>query len=135
MPIEQTSSVHNHSNIFTAVYFVNNVILPFVHRHAQQLEDIGRLKLHLHDDNCKCDTARYVQEQTASHRYGHVPHPPYSPDLAIADFCLFGRLKQQLSGSTLDSEEDVLEAAAEILSELLKDEMKSALVHWKERSQ
>jgi hypothetical protein len=55
--------------------------------------------------------------------------------LAIADFDVFGRLKQQLSGRTLDSEENVLETITEILSELPKDQMKSAFVHWKERCQ
>jgi hypothetical protein len=37
--------------------------------------------------------------------------------LAIADFDLFDRLKQQLSGRTLDSEENVLKTVTEILSE------------------
>jgi hypothetical protein len=62
-------------------------------------------------------------------------HPLYSRDLAIADFYLFGRLKQQLSERTLDSEEKVFETITEILRELPKDEMKNVLVHWKERTQ
>jgi hypothetical protein len=49
--------------------------------------------------------------------------------LAFADFYLFDRLKQQLSGTTLDGEENVFETITEILSELPKDEMKSAFVH------
>jgi hypothetical protein len=53
----------------------------------------------------------------------------------IGDLYLFGGLKQQLSGRTLDSEEYVLEMSTEILSELPKDEFKSAFVHWKERCQ
>jgi hypothetical protein len=47
---------------FTAVYFVNNVILPLAHQYSQQPEDIGRRKLHLHFDNSKCHTARQVQD-------------------------------------------------------------------------
>jgi hypothetical protein len=49
--------------------------------------------------------------------------------LAIADFDLFGRLKQQLSGRTLDSEKNVPETIAEILSDPPKDGVKNALVH------
>jgi hypothetical protein len=56
---------------------------------------------------------------------------PDSPYLAIAAFYLFGRLKQRLSEKTLDSEEKVLEAITEILSEPPKNEVKSAFLHWK----
>jgi hypothetical protein len=120
---------------FTPVSFVNNVTLPLVNRHARQLEDIGCRKLHLHFDNSKCHTARHVQEQMASSLCVRVPHPTYSPGLAIANFYLFGRLKQQLSGRILDSEENVLEMITEILSELPKDKVKRVFVHWKERCQ
>jgi hypothetical protein len=44
--------------------------------------------------------------------------------LAIANFRLCGRLKQQLSGRTLGSEANMLETITEILTELPKDEMK-----------
>jgi hypothetical protein len=71
----------------------------------------------------------------ASHRSVLVPHPPYSRDLAIADFYLFGRLKQQLSGGTLDSERNVLETVTEALRVLPKDVVKSAFLHSKERCQ
>jgi hypothetical protein len=64
------------------------------------------------------------------------PTPPqFSPDLAIAGFYLFGRLKRQLSGRILDNEENLLETITETLSELPKDEVQSAFVHWKERYQ
>jgi hypothetical protein len=52
-----------------------------------------------------------------SHQCIWVPHSPDSPDLAIADFCLFGRPQQPLSGRTLDSEENMLETITKILSE------------------
>jgi hypothetical protein len=79
---------------FTAVYFVNNMILPLANGHAQQLENMGCRKPHLHFDNSKCHPVRHVQERMTSHRCVRVSHLPYSPDLTIADFCLLGRLKQ-----------------------------------------
>jgi hypothetical protein len=120
---------------FTAVYYVENVIIPLANPYAQQVGDISRRKRHLHFDNSKGHTARYVQEEMASHRCVCVPHSPYSPDVAITDFYLFGRLQQQLSRTTLDSEENVLETVTEILSELRKSQGKSAFRHWKERCQ
>jgi hypothetical protein len=64
---------------FTAVDFVNNMILSLTNRYAQQLGDIGRRKLHLHFDNSKCHTGRHVQEQVASHRCVPVRHPHIHP--------------------------------------------------------
>jgi histone-lysine N-methyltransferase SETMAR len=34
-----------------------------------------------------------------------LPHPPYSPDLAPADFFLFPELKKELAGLTLSQDE------------------------------
>jgi hypothetical protein len=45
---------------FTVAYLVNNAILLLANRHIQQLEDIGRRKLHLHFDDFKCDAASHV---------------------------------------------------------------------------
>jgi hypothetical protein len=71
----------------------------------------------------------------ASSRCACVPHPPDLPDLAFADFYLFGQLKQQLIGRTLDHEQKVLETFTEVLSGPPKDEMKSVFLHWKQRCQ
>jgi hypothetical protein len=69
----------------------------------------------------------------ARHRCVCVLQTPYSPNLAIADFYLFGRLKQELFGRALDNEENVFDTITEILSELPKYQVKSVFVHWKER--
>jgi hypothetical protein len=118
-------------NSFTVVCFVNNVLLPLANWNTQQLGDIDRRKLNLHFGNSKYHTVRHVQEQMDSHRCVRVPHPLYSPDMPIAEFYLFGRLKQQFSGRTLECEKNLLETITEILSELPKDEVKSVFVHWK----
>jgi histone-lysine N-methyltransferase SETMAR len=33
-----------------------------------------------------------------------VPHPPYSPDLALSEFCLFRELKETLKGQHFSSD-------------------------------
>jgi hypothetical protein len=76
--------------LFTAVYFVDNVIIPLAGRCTRQRGDISRRKPHLHFDNSKCHAARHVQEQMDNHRCVRVPHPMYSLDLATADFHIFG---------------------------------------------
>ncbi len=54
----------------------------------------------LHHDNASPHTATPTMEFLASHNTKILPHPPppYSPDLALADYFLFGRLKADIRG-------------------------------------
>jgi transposase len=36
-----------------------------------------------------------------------LPHPPYSPDLALSDFHLFPKMKKHLRGQRFHSNDDV----------------------------
>jgi hypothetical protein len=58
---------------FTAVYFVNNMILALAKRYVQQLGAIGHRKLHLHFDNSKRHTARHIKKEMAHHRRCVLP--------------------------------------------------------------
>ena len=44
-----------------------------------------------------------------------LPHPLYSPDLALLDFCLFQNLKTNLGGRNLGSSEGIIDAVDEYL--------------------
>jgi hypothetical protein len=46
-----------------------------------------------------------VQEFLAKKRIKLLSHPPYSPDLAPADYFLFPQLKKDLAGITMTQEE------------------------------
>jgi histone-lysine N-methyltransferase SETMAR len=52
----------------------------------------------LHHENAPCHAALSVSELLAKHSISAVPHPPYSPDLALCDFFIFPRLKSTLKG-------------------------------------
>jgi hypothetical protein len=43
-----------------------------------------------------------------------MPHPPYSPDLAPADFFLFCKLKTNLKGRRFQTKEEIQENAIEL---------------------
>jgi hypothetical protein len=49
-----------------------------------------------------------------------VPHPPYSPDLALSDFYLFGHVKRYLTGHTFDNADDLFGAVQRILEGIEK---------------
>ena len=49
-------------------------------------------------NNAPAHTALSIQEILAKKNIPVLPHPPYSPDLALCDFYLFPRLKSKLKG-------------------------------------
>ena len=46
-----------------------------------------------------------------------LPHPPYSPDLALSVFHLFGPLKDALRGTRFEDDESVIRAVRTWLRE------------------
>ena len=49
-----------------------------------------------------------------------VPHPPYSPDLAPCDFCLFPKLKEKLRGCRYETIEEMKEAVTKVIDRLTR---------------
>ncbi|XP_060584390.1 histone-lysine N-methyltransferase SETMAR-like [Ruditapes philippinarum] len=68
-----------------------------------------------------CDVENFIfhQDNAPAHRadetlltidflgYERLRHPPYSPDLAPLDFCVFPRLKADLRGRSFDTEDEI----------------------------
>ncbi len=52
-------------------------------------------------DNAPVLTCRTAMEKINSAGFELVQHPPYSPDLAPSDYCLFNELKRHLRESAL----------------------------------
>jgi histone-lysine N-methyltransferase SETMAR len=55
-----------------------------------------------HWDNVPVHTVASVKEWMVAKGIQVLEHPPYSPDLAPADFLVFRRLKEAMAGTTLD---------------------------------
>jgi hypothetical protein len=60
----------------------------------------------------------------------HIPHPPYSPDLAPSDFWLFGRIKTGLAGRSFAEPEELLESVREFLGGILGAELTAGFEGW-----
>jgi histone-lysine N-methyltransferase SETMAR len=86
----------------------------------------------LHWDNAPVHTAEVVQTFLAKNSIQLIPHPPYSPDLAPADFFLFPTLKKELSGLTLTFTEFKTMWEG-VVRTITKDDFARAFVRWYER--
>jgi len=61
----------------------------------------------LHHDNAPAHTSLLIRSYLAKHQTSVVPHPPYSPDLAPADFFLFHKLKTSVKGRRFQTIEEI----------------------------
>jgi histone-lysine N-methyltransferase SETMAR len=86
----------------------------------------------LHWDNAPVHSAQKVQAFLAEKSIQLLPHPPYSPDLAPADFFLFPALKRELAGLTL-SQEEFKKRWEGVVRTLRKDDFATAFQRWLER--
>lgn len=69
-------------------------------------------------DNAPVHTSRIAQEKIKEAGFLAIHHPPYSPDLAPSDYCLFGELKKHLRGKMFESAEDLEECVRSFFDDL-----------------
>ncbi|UYV83854.1 hypothetical protein LAZ67_X000432 [Cordylochernes scorpioides] len=87
----------------------------------------------LHIDNARPHTAHVVLQFLAKHSTIHIPHPPYSPDLAPNDFFLYPKLKMKLKGRKFDNVDMIQAESKATLRNLSKSDFISCFDNWKKR--
>ena len=86
-----------------------------------------------HWDNAPVHTAAIVQDWFTAHGVQRLEHPPYSPDLAPADFFLFRKVKEGLAGTSLNA--DTIKQAWEgVTRTIAAEDFAAAFSSWYERS-
>jgi hypothetical protein len=83
-------------------------------------------------DNAPSHTAMAVQQFLAKNNIPIVPHPPYSPDLALSDFWLFPTLKIG-RGRHFEMVEDIKENANARLHVIKNDDFHQCYNNWIDR--
>jgi hypothetical protein len=62
-----------------------------------------------------------------------IPHPPYSPDLALCDFFLFPKIKLKLKGRRFDTIEEIQAESQRVLDTLTEKDFQEAFQKWRRR--
>ena len=83
-------------------------------------------------DNAPVHTAAVVREWMAAKRFKLIEHPPYSPDLAPADFFLFPKVKMELAGMTL-TQETFKNTWEGVIRTIAKEDFATAFWRWFEQ--
>ncbi len=83
-------------------------------------------------DNATVHAAATVQDYLAAKGIKTIRHPPYSPDLASADFFLFPKVKSELAGLSL-TQGTFQKTWDGVIRKIAKDEFAAAFRWWMER--
>jgi len=62
-----------------------------------------------------------------------VPHPPYSPNLAVCEFFLFPKLKMKLKGQRFQTVEEIQAESQAVLNTLRKNDFQAYFKNWQRR--
>jgi histone-lysine N-methyltransferase SETMAR len=87
----------------------------------------------LHHDNAPGHTALSIREFLAKKNIPILPHPPYSPDPAPYDFCLFPELKLTLKHHHFGTMENIQKIVTDELHTLTENNFLSCYDQWKKR--
>jgi len=83
------------------VEYIKKALARFLVIFRQKRPNISSQEWFLYWNNAPVHTAATVQEFLAAKGVKTIPHPPFSPELAPADYFLFPRIKTELAGRTL----------------------------------
>jgi len=88
----------------------------------------------LHHDNAPAYASLLIRSYLAKHQTLVVSHPPYSPDLAPADFFLFPKLKTTLKGRRFqiigEIQENAIRELRAITDSVLQEAFQQCKKHW-----
>ena len=88
---------------------------------------------HFHQDNAAVHNSTLVIDYLTKMAIKTVRHPPYSPDVAPCDFCLFPKLKEKLRGCRYETIEEMKEAVTKVIDTLTQEDFHEAfrkLLEW-----
>ena len=75
---------------------------------------------HFQQDNAPVHNSILVTDYLTKMGIKTVPHPPYSPDLTLCDFCLFPKLEKNLKGCHYETIE-IKEAVTKVIDMLTQE--------------
>ena len=114
--------------------YIISAMKTFLKKLRKKRPGLSEREWFFHWDNAPVHTATDVQEFMAKKGMKTIKHPPYSPDLAPADYFLFPKLKSALEGCHL-TQETFKKEWDRVIRSVSKDDFTAAFNKWIERSQ
>jgi transposase len=103
---------------YNSQFFIKTVLPSIEKKLAECRLKLRTAAAHVHIDNAKSLTSKMSIEKIKELGFMLVPQPPYSPDLALCDFFLFGYLKHHLEGKHFTREDQVIAVIMEVVNKI-----------------
>jgi hypothetical protein len=85
-------------NQFNSQYFVEHIMVLLIQGIFPHGRNRSALRLRVHVDNHRIHISKVTEQFFGANDILRILLPPYSPDLALSDFRLFGRIKSAFAG-------------------------------------
>jgi histone-lysine N-methyltransferase SETMAR len=89
---------------------------------------LQKKKIIVHQDNAPTHKSVLAMGKLRDLHYELLEHPPYSPDLAPSDFCLFPELKLSLAGQSFSSIQEVIATVVGYYADLTKNQYRDGIM-------
>jgi histone-lysine N-methyltransferase SETMAR len=123
-----------HGETVNATFYRDHCMKPLLEILRQQNAADEQRPL-LHHDNAAPHRAHVVTGFLELNNVEVIKHPPYSPDLAPADYFLFGRLTNALAGHHYSSVNGLSSAIFQAMKSIPENEYRAAFDKWLIRMQ
>jgi len=114
--------------------YIVTTLGKFMKTFKKKRPQLAESEWRFHWDNAPVHMAAKVQNWLAANAVQVLQHPPYSPDLAPADFFIFPLVKEHLAGTTIAAN-GVKKAWEGVTSSIPKSAFANAFQRWFEMSQ
>ncbi|XP_054154866.1 histone-lysine N-methyltransferase SETMAR-like [Oppia nitens] len=117
----------------TADWYVKKCLPQVFESVCEDRPKSGLTGIFLHHDNARPHKALVTTKYLKDNGIRLLAHPPYSPDLAPADFWLFKNLKKHLRGTVFNSEIEIDIAIESFLGDLSPADWRGVYEKWVDR--
>ena len=116
-----------------AEYYACIIQVNLIKAIRKKQPDLLKRGIILYQDNAPAHKAKLLQEILQNLNIETLAHPPYSPDLAPYDFCLFPVLKDSLPGTRYENREELTQAMTGSLRVMSRDRLAHGFHTWELR--
>jgi histone-lysine N-methyltransferase SETMAR len=99
---------------FNQLYFVNNIFADLKIANLNSRRQKTESTFGVHINNSIGHNGSKATSRIKKNHISRMPHPPYSPDISLCDFYLFGMLKQILRDRKFSSSNEIEDATAQL---------------------
>ena len=118
---------------FDSQFMINTVFPEITTKFKSFRPKKGQNGIFIHMDNAPCHNSKVTRDEIDKLGMIRIPHPPYSPDISLCDFWLFGKLKGYLAGCHFSSEKQLFDAIVKFFNSIDKNEIKNVYEEWIKR--